>query len=313
MKSKLLLFAVGMYALSVVAQSYVYKLKKFDIPAANYSGITPLGGDEYAVVSDEETEAGFYVWKLQFDTQSGALQVATNLGWRGIAWDIDRDAEGIAYCKQRNSVFISGETDQRILEHRLDGSLTGEELKIPTAMGIDKIAPNRGFEALGYDEYSEKIWTTTESPLLEDEPLKLRFLAFDKSLHVCQEVPYTLEPAQAKNAGRDHYHGVVAITPLKDGRLLVLEREARIAPNYNGSKCWCQLFIFQPQTGEKQRVDAWSTRFTLTQTRMANYEGMCLGPKLADGRQMVLLVSDSQARYGAALWHLKDYLRVIVL
>ena len=39
---------------------------------------------------------------------------------------------------------------------------------------------------------------------------------------------------------------------------------------------------------------------------------MCLGPRLEDGRQTVLLVSDSQNRAGNPLFHLKDYIRVIV-
>lgn len=312
---RLLLTALGclLLASSAGAQPYVYKLKKWDIPAANYSGITPLGGDTYAVVSDEEAQAGFHLWTLRFSPQDGTLQHAAYEGWRGVPWPEDRDAEGIAYCPQRGTLMVSGETDQRILEHRLDGTPTGQELPIPSTMRADRIQPNRGFEALGYDTSDEKFWTTTESPLPSDEPLQLRLIAFDSQLRLCQEVPYMLEAPRARNAGRDHYHGVVAITPLGDGRLLILEREARIATHYSGSRCWCQLFAFDPRTGQKERVDAWSTRFTLANTRMANYEGMCLGPRLQDGRQTVLLVSDSQAGYGAALWHLKDYLRVVVL
>ena len=45
----------------------------------------------------------------------------------------------------------------------------------------------------------------------------------------------------------------------------------------------------------------------------ANYERMCLGPKLADGGQTVLLVSDSQGRAGNSLFRLKDYIKVLVI
>lgn len=47
--------------------------------------------------------------------------------------------------------------------------------------------------------------------------------------------------------------------------------------------------------------------------RFANYEGMCLGATTASGQQTVLLVSDSQARYGRGPWRLRDYIKVVLL
>jgi hypothetical protein len=46
---------------------------------------------------------------------------------------------------------------------------------------------------------------------------------------------------------------------------------------------------------------------------LANYEGICLGPKLDDGRQTILLINDSQSRRGNALYRLKDYIKTIIL
>ena len=40
---------------------------------------------------------------------------------------------------------------------------------------------------------------------------------------------------------------------------------------------------------------------------------MCLGPKLANGRQTILLIADSQNRTGNAFFHLKDYIKVLLL
>ena len=40
---------------------------------------------------------------------------------------------------------------------------------------------------------------------------------------------------------------------------------------------------------------------------------MCLGPKLQDGHQTILLLSDSQNNAGNSLARLKDYIKVIVL
>lgn len=310
---RLMAVCLSLVAVCGMAQR-AYDLSQWKIQPANYSGITPLGEGRYAVVSDQEKQVGFYVWQIDIDQQTGEVKQVKSEGFRGEDYDIDRDAEGIAYCPQRGTLFVSGEADQRILEHNLDGGLTGKELAVPEWAGSKKIRSNRGFEALGYDAVHQEFWTTSEGPLKDDPDDVLRFICFGTDMKMKDQCVYHLDAQQAANHGRDHYHGVVAITPLGIGRLLfVLERECRIAPNYSGSRCWCKLFLFDPTTGEKQLVEAWATDFNLFTTNMANYEGMCLGPCLADGRITLLLVSDSQAGYGIGPWHLRDYLRVIVL
>ena len=42
----------------------------------------------------------------------------------------------------------------------------------------------------------------------------------------------------------------------------------------------------------------------------ANYEGMCLGPQLENGDQVIVLVSDSQDGYAGVL---KDWFKTIVI
>ncbi len=307
----LLLGMVFLAAPSVSAKRY--RLSRWGIPKANYSGITHLGGHRYAVVSDEEPMAGFYVWTLRMDSVSGKVLEVANEGFRGIPRTPDRDTEGIAFCPQRNSIFVSGETDQRILEHRPDGTLTGAKLRIPPQFAADKILHNRGFEALTYDARSRLFWTCTESPLPTDEALHLRMLCFSADLNPAGEYPYRLDTPRARNAGRDYYHGVVALAPLGDGRLLVLEREARIAKHYSGSRCWCKLFVYSPAEGRKRLLESWDTRMNLWNTRFSNYEGMCLGPTLADGTRTLLLLADSQAGAGRGPWRLKDRLMVLRL
>ena len=288
-----------------------YKLSRWNIPSAHYSGITPLGGGRYAVVADKEPMAGFYVWLVRQDARDGHIIEVQNEGFFGVP-HAQRDAEGVAFCPQRQSLFISGEADQRVLEHRLDGTLTGAELRIPEAFGTKHIQPNRGFEALGYDTLQRLFWTCTESPLPGDGE-KVRMLSFGPDMQLLRAYPYTLDTEKARNHGRDHYHGVVSLVAREDGSLLVLEREARIAKRYNGSSCWNRLFLFRPETGEKQPLNKWKTRFTVVNTRFANYEGMCLGATLDDGRQTLLLVADSQGGFGKGPWHLKDRLKVQVL
>lgn len=301
-----------------IAARRTYNLHRWHVPHANYSGITHLGENRYAVVSDQEREAGFHLWQIDLNTEKGKLTNVAYEGWRGVDFPIDRDAEGIAFVPEWQTLFVSGEEDQRILEHRLDGSLTERELLVPQWADAKHIQTNRGFEALCYDAKRNCFWTVTESAVRNAPRDTLRLMAFGTDLQLRNVYPYPLDAEQAKNHGRDHYHGVVAITPAPtlpqwEGSLLVLERECRIAPHYMGSRCWCKLYRFVPETGEKTLVQAWSSRFSFFNARMANYEGMCLGPQLNDGRATLLVISDSQAGYGRALWHLKDYLRLIIL
>lgn len=60
----------------------------------------------------------------------------------------------------------------------------------------------------------------------------------------------------------------------------------------------------------KRLVYSFVTRLSLLDWSVANYEGMCLGPKLADGSRTLILVSDSQDNYGGVL---KDWFKTIVI
>lgn len=45
---------------------------------------------------------------------------------------------------------------------------------------------------------------------------------------------------------------------------------------------------------KKQLLAEWKTSLTLFHQDFANYEGMCLGPKLHNGAQVLVLCADSQ-------------------
>lgn len=298
----------------VVKAGNRYSLRRYGVPAGDYSGITSLGGSRYAVVSDSDRGYGFSVWDIRLDSLTGALLQVTYEGYYGASGSLDRDQEGVAFCPERGTLFISGEEDQRILEHRVDGTLTGHELAVPAAYGKDRIQPNRGFEALCYDGQRQCFWTCTESPLRDaTDTSQLTLLTFSSDLQPSHTYTYILDAPSFKVRGRGHYHGVVALAASPDGTLLVLEREARITRRYNGSRCRVKLYRYTPDDGKKDLVAQWNSRLHVFNVRFANYEGMCLGPVLADGRQTLLLISDSQSRVGKAFWHLKDYLRVQVL
>ena len=120
--------------------------------------------------------------------------------------------------------------------------------------------------------------------------------------------------------------GVSELCALPDGQLLVLEREAFIPKIKIGAFCKCKLYLINPLNSEefsmkenissdtpflkKRLLAEWKTSLSLSKRSFANYEGMCLGPKLEDGSQVVILLSDSQDQYAGVL---KDWFKTIVI
>ena len=120
--------------------------------------------------------------------------------------------------------------------------------------------------------------------------------------------------------------GVSELCVLPDGQLLVLEREAFIPKIKIGAFCKCKLYLINPLNSEefsmkenfssdipflkKRLLVEWKTGLSLSKRSFANYEGMCLGPMLEDGSQVVILLSDSQDQYAGVL---KDWFKTIVI
>ena len=120
--------------------------------------------------------------------------------------------------------------------------------------------------------------------------------------------------------------GVSELCALPDGQLLILEREAFIPKIKIGAFCKCKLYQINPLNSEefsmkekfssdtpflkKRLLTEWKTSLSLSKRSFANYEGMCLGPKLEDGSQVIILLSDSQDQYAGVL---KDWFKTIVI
>jgi hypothetical protein len=52
------------------------------------------------------------------------------------------------------------------------------------------------------------------------------------------------------------------------------------------------------------------TKINLTRRNFANFEGICIGPRLSDGRQLIILICDSQNQ---ANGFLRDWFKPIVV
>lgn len=270
---------------------------KHELPAGNYSGVAPLGGERYAVVSDKSAEDGFFVFHLHIDSASGRITEVVNEGFRSSGLK-NRDMEGIVYCPTSNTLFISGEADNEVYEYRLDGQRTGRRLQMPDC--FKRASRNFGLESLAYDTLQHRFYTTTERPLPGEELLRIQ--SFGDDLQPARQYLYRPDAP----VSRKYFHGVAELCALGDGRLIVLERQIRVPRLKIGAKTIIRLYEVTPaesDTLQKRMIVEFTTRINIVSRRFANYEGLC-----APLPGWLLLVADSQNRQKG--W-LRDWWRLI--
>ena len=307
-------------------------ISRMGIAPGNYSGITRVSDDLYAVVSDKDSTDGFYLFSVYMNQKKDKILHVTSRrvgdGSRTVA---NPDMEGICYVPGADggTVFITNETDQRIREFGMDGRPTGRELRVPDMLGTEHIVRNRGFEALSYNHQTRKFWTANESALKVDEaddPLMVHLLRFGDDMQPDGHYLYRLDPPhKSRKASTKFYaHGLPALIAMDDGSVIVMERSLYSPKRIFGSSIEIKLYRVTSeafnasgkdgsQVVEKQLITNFRTHIRIGQINYANYEGMCLGPTLDDGRKTILLINDSQNRMGNWLCRLKDYLKVIIL
>ena len=197
--------------------------------------------------------------------------------------------------------------------------------------------PNYNFESLAFDSVHQYLWTIPESTLRKDgqpatpqnglaNQLRLMRLDWGKLSRYMTTYAYQVDQPSTHKKADIYVMGVSELCALPDGQLLVLEREAFIPKIKIGAFCKCKLYLINPLNSEefsmkekflsdtpflkKRLLTEWKTGLSLSKRSFANYEGMCLGPKLEDGSQVVILLSDSQDQYAGVL---KDWFKTIVI
>ena len=239
------------YDFSPVYQTDVYVPSAQEVPAGQYSGITYLGANRYAVVHDKLNGGGIVFFDIAITNNGKVASVkATVPAFTSKSKVSGRDNEDIAFVPAESvsgaeaaesgivsgTLFISSESAQTILEYTLEGKETGRSLKVPSAFKKDKIVANNGFEALTYNALNKTFWTTTETPLKADgkDSRLLRLQSFDSNLKAGKQYLYKMDApvktAAEGAAAKAYVHGVPALVALDDGSLIVLEREVYV-PN----------------------------------------------------------------------------------
>ena len=246
---------------------------------------------------------------------------------------MNKDEEGIAFFPKDSTLWISREADNTVLEYGLNGKQTGRGLSIPSVFST--ATPAYSFEALTYNAHTHRFWTTSESTLRPDGKQadaknqvknRLRFQSFDDTFAAKEQYAYLMDAPDNHPSAANYAMGVPAMAALDNGCLLVLEREFLVTPSKFGSYVANKIYCVNPIQSmtisqdkvldtnspymKKVLIATWKTSLSLFHQNLANYEGMCLGPRLMDGSQVIVLCADSQDQYGGVL---RDWFRTVVI
>lgn len=281
--------------------------------------------DRYYLVSDDRSAknpARFYTARIVVsDNGIGDVEVATTHPWLdpdaqpfrpldigAVPPVIPPDPEGIAFDARRQRLYWTSEGERRVdgpgppllLDPwlriaGLDGRYLGEfALPEDLRMSADAHGPRRNsaLEGLTLTPDGRYLWAAMEGPGYDDGPppdeqhgARTRVVRFDVDTGTVDgRYNYPLDPVSAGPGGDNGLSDLVA---LDDENFLVIERGF-------GTRVAVRIYRASIVAGSAEMTKTLLADLTTTPglAPLDNIEGITLGPKLADGRQSVIAVSD---------------------
>ncbi|MCB1291872.1 esterase-like activity of phytase family protein [Mycolicibacterium sp.] len=281
----------------------LYPLDSGNTGAAELSGIAHAGGSTYYAVGDDGAPA---IWQLTTELAAGFGWVNTGVVSAGIsAPALGPDSEGIAMAPDRGTAWVSDEISSTISEFSLTTGDKVGEVAVPQIYRPANVANNMGLEALTYG--AGMLWAANEEALKSDGPQSstasgswVRIQQFTgEDLAPAVQFAYRTDPITAMSPFITvERSGLVDLLALPDGRLLSLERELGGYLPYFRSRIYELDLTAASDVSALPSLSAggftpvgknllWQSVFLAS-----NFEGITLGPRLADGTYGVLLISD---------------------
>ena len=325
--------AVALAATAASAAVTITKVEEYDIDNLGCGGIVYLGGDNYYLLRDHDdsNKATLYPATIQVDPSTGKItnNLKSDIATVGIALTGNADSEGIALDPCSGGVWVSDESGPTIKEFRptLAMASVPATRTAPMPSIYSKINSNKGLEALTVSGDGKTMWTANEEALKGDGSLSsynvsttVRLTKFAReNVHdnwtAVGQWPYTCEPAKYSLVSSYQFCGVSGLCALPDGSLLVLERETSTTTLGRFEIYRLTESSFTSATPILTWTDGLASRSYTAVSKgkalISNvgddrksvhsdfdidvYEGICLGPRLANGDLSLLLVSDGGA------------------
>ena len=260
------------------------------------SGLVWMGGDSFVAVSDHAN--ALVPLKLQIDPATGRIV----RGEIGVPIPVPTDAsdfEGVTYVAATQAFYISAETGNAVVRFR-PGQARAERLPVPPIFA--QARKNLSLESITWSDTAKQFWIANEETLAPDGPLAsadagslVRLQRLDAKFRPVTQYAWRTEPAAFRFHGAGS--GVADLCALPDGSLIVLER------GFGAGGLHARLFLadFQSAT-DTSRIPALAGADVIAArkillldqaTGFTNFEGLALGPTLADGTRSLLLIADS--------------------
>ncbi len=292
-----------------------------ELSGLTWGGPSSEGEGLHTFYAVSDTRPAVFRLTLRLDELTGAVKEAHVV--ERIELDHGADCEDIAFDARDGTFWIADETGPSVRQFRLTRngpSRRGEmirELEIPPIFRTRR--PNLGFEAIAVDPVTGDLWTANEEALPPDGAASgpdsgstVRLLRFDAEQRPAAQFAYVTETVGTrppKSHPRER-SGLVALGILPGSRLLALERaldvqrlliadvpvftsriflvEAMDATDVSSLRDGLKGREFTPV----RKTLLWHKRFGLEGPN--NFEGMAVGPRLADGSLSLLLISDDE-------------------
>lgn len=264
--------------------------------ASDLSAITWIRDDRFFVVSNRVK--GLFPLRLTVDPETGRLSDADFGGKISVTTE-ESDFEGLIYMPSKDRFFVSTEARSRIVGFDLSGGAT---FKVEVPPIFRETRQNKSLESLAWDEQRGEMWTSNEDALKCDgdesgreKGALVRLQKFNSKLKPAAQFAYRTEPSLFRISHQGTGVTDMAVSP--DGEILVLERVVTVGlcvrifrVDFNGAT---DISKTESLKDTKDVVPVKKHLLFEKLTGALNYEGMALGPRLADGSYSVILVADN--------------------
>ncbi len=264
--------------------------------ASDLSAITWIRDDRFFVVSNRVK--GLFPLRLTVHPETGRLS-DPDFGGKISLTTEESDFEGLIYMPSKDRFFISTEARSRIVGFDLSGDAT---FKVEVPPIFRETRANKSLESLAWDDQRGEMWTANEDALKcdgdESGPAKgalVRLQKFNSKLRPAAQFAYRTEPSLFRISHQGTGVTDMAISP--NGEILVLERVVTVGlcvrifrVEFNGAT---DISKIESLKDPKDIVPVKKRLLFEKLTGGLNYEGMTLGPRLADGCYSVILVADN--------------------
>jgi hypothetical protein len=344
------------WALALAGEFSIAPLQRLpSITGLPFGGISGLasydGGREMLGICDTRQGSRLYRLGVSGEGPSFSVTVLEAIPLEQRDGTLPLDAEGVAITP-RGTVLVSsegyGNEEPRvppvIMEYRTSGAfirrieVRPRYLPNPTGPQTTGVRPNMGFEALTITPKGDRVFTATESALVQDGPAAgfdagaqarlLEYTAKDGTYAPAREFVYPVDPIPRPDYETSmSINGLVELLAIDDAVLISMER-AYVREAGATARDGHRIRLFRVSLDGATDVSAIETLngaagiVPVTKTLLLeladvrpqngdlgtgldNFEGLAFGPALADGRAALLIVSDDNFNPRQRTWFLQ--------